>query len=207
MLVYIDDSGDPGFQLGRGSSTHFVIALVIFDDELEARRTALAISELRRARFRNDDTEFHFNHSSDTTRQAFINAVGHCSFRVRAIVFDKAKVYSPTLRRTPAKLYSYATKLALKRSDIHDARVYIDRSGDRGFRSGLARYLRQELNTDVARLMKAFKQVPSRGNDLIQLADMVAGTIRRSYDPSKRSASTLRQELEATHTCDIWDFA
>jgi hypothetical protein len=38
MLVFIDDSGDPGFKLDRGSTPFFVIALVIFEDELEATK-------------------------------------------------------------------------------------------------------------------------------------------------------------------------
>ena len=48
MLIFIDDSGDPGFKLDKGSSAFFVIALIIFDDELEAEKVALAIKELRR---------------------------------------------------------------------------------------------------------------------------------------------------------------
>ena len=36
MLVFIDDSGDPGFKLGKGSSLIFVIGCIVFDDELEA---------------------------------------------------------------------------------------------------------------------------------------------------------------------------
>lgn len=32
MLVFIDDSGDPGFKLDKGSSRFFVICSVIFDD-------------------------------------------------------------------------------------------------------------------------------------------------------------------------------
>ncbi len=48
MHVFIDDSGDPGFKLNKGSSSHFVIAMVIFDDELEIEKTAVAIKELKR---------------------------------------------------------------------------------------------------------------------------------------------------------------
>lgn len=36
MLVFLDDSGDPGFKLDRGSSAFFVIACVIFEDKLDA---------------------------------------------------------------------------------------------------------------------------------------------------------------------------
>ena len=47
MLVFIDDSGDPGFKLAKGSSAIFVISCVIFDDELEAEKTSVAIKEVR----------------------------------------------------------------------------------------------------------------------------------------------------------------
>lgn len=46
MIVFIDDSGDPGFKLDKGSSAFSVITLVIFDDALEAEKVALAIKEL-----------------------------------------------------------------------------------------------------------------------------------------------------------------
>ncbi len=34
MLVFIDDSGDPGFKFEKGSSKYFVIALVIFKESI-----------------------------------------------------------------------------------------------------------------------------------------------------------------------------
>ncbi|MFA5033728.1 MAG: DUF3800 domain-containing protein [bacterium] len=40
MLVFLDDSGDPGFKVEKGSSPVFVIALVVFDDHLDAEETA-----------------------------------------------------------------------------------------------------------------------------------------------------------------------
>lgn len=46
MIVFIDESGDAGFKIGKGSSTFFVISLIIFDDELEAEETALRIKNL-----------------------------------------------------------------------------------------------------------------------------------------------------------------
>lgn len=60
MLVFIDDSGDPGFKFDKGSSEYFVISMVIFDDELEAEKIAVAIKELRRKIGFPDDVEFRF---------------------------------------------------------------------------------------------------------------------------------------------------
>lgn len=67
MLVFIDDSGDPGFKLDKGSSHFFVISAVLFDDNLEAEKTAVAIKELRRELKFGDDKEF-FNISTQRVK-------------------------------------------------------------------------------------------------------------------------------------------
>ena len=90
MLVFIDDSGDPG--LGARSSPVFVIALVIFDDNLVAEETALAIKKLRRELKFPDDVEFKFHKSRMPVKRRFIDAVSRYPFRVRAIVVEKAKI-------------------------------------------------------------------------------------------------------------------
>ena len=39
MLVFIDESGDPGFRIAKGSSPVFVVAMVVFADRVAATRT------------------------------------------------------------------------------------------------------------------------------------------------------------------------
>ncbi len=51
QLIFIDDSGDPGFKLKRGSSQLFVIACVIFDNPISAEYT-------RRLRRHESSTDF-----------------------------------------------------------------------------------------------------------------------------------------------------
>jgi hypothetical protein len=75
MLVFIDDSGDPGFQLERGSSAVFVLVLLIFDDELEAEKASVRIKELRRALKFPEEMEFKFTKSSRIVRERFLQTV------------------------------------------------------------------------------------------------------------------------------------
>ncbi len=72
MLVFIDDSGDPGFKLDRGSSAFFVIVLVIFDDDLETEKAAVRIKELRRQLGFPDHVEFKFHKSNRSVREQFL---------------------------------------------------------------------------------------------------------------------------------------
>lgn len=207
MLIFVDDSGDPGFKLGSGSSDFFVIALVIFDDALEAEKTALAIKELRRALHFSDATEFKFSKSRDKVREAFLQEVNRFSFRIRCIVVEKALIRSDELRNNKNSFYSYAIKMVLKHSknSILDARVKIDGSGDRTFRKTFLSYLQRQLNSGDKKILKHCKLVDSSGNVLIQLADMVAGSIHRSYNQNKDDRE-LYKNIIKKHIEDEWKF-
>jgi len=46
MLIFIDESGDPGFKVRKGSSAMFTAALVAFRDRSQAGSTHAAIEAL-----------------------------------------------------------------------------------------------------------------------------------------------------------------
>lgn len=184
MLIFIDDSGDPGFKIERGSSRYFVIAAVIFDDPLEAEKTAVTIKELSRTLNFPDSVEFKFCKSKHEIREAFLKSVAPFKFRIRTLVIDKTLLRSDELKTNKRSFYSYAIKILLKHNgnSIYDAKIKIDGSGDRIFRKSFVSYLRQQLNSEELKVFKHCKLVDSKENKLIQMADMIAGTIKRSYE-------------------------
>lgn len=206
MLVFIDDSGDAGFKIDKGSSQFFVIALIIFDDELEAEKTAVAIKDFRRLMKFSDVEEFKFHKSSKSVREGFLKAINPLQFKVRCLVIDKKAVRSDELKTNKNSFYSYVIKMALKHSgnSIFNAKVKIDGSGDRAFRKGFLAYLRKELTFGQRKIMQNCKLVNSNGNVLIQMADMVAGSILRSY--SDKTDSDLYIGIIRKHIEDKWNF-
>jgi len=207
MLIFVDDSGDPGFKLGKGSSDYFVIALVIFDDTLAAEATALKIKQYRRKVGFSDNSEFKFNKSRPEVKAGFLHCLYEEEFRIRALVVPKKDIYSPELRSNRNSFYSYIIKLVLQNSGgtIENAKIKIDGSGDRVFRKSFTAYLRKELNQGDRYVVKNCKLVDSKSNVLIQMADMVAGAIRRSYDESKKDRAVYK-EIISIHIEDEWLF-
>jgi sugar-specific transcriptional regulator TrmB len=207
MLVFIDDSGDPGFKLGKGSSDFFIISAVIFDDYLEAEKTALAIKELRRELFKRDDVEFKFHKSKKEVRVKFLECIKKFKFRIRYLVVEKNVLYSPTLRSDRNSFYSYTIKTMLKYSNntILNAKIRVDGGGDRIFRKSFISYLRKELNGNEKKILQNCKLIDSKSDVLIQLADMIAGSIHRSYqrdkDDSKIYKKIFKKQIE-----DEWNF-
>ena len=207
MLVFIDDSGDPGFKLSKGSSLFFVISAVIFNDNLEAEKTALSIKELRRELFRRDDVEFKFNKSKKIIRLKFLENIKNYKFRVRCLVVEKKILRSPELKGNKNSFYGYTIKTMLKYSNdtILDAKIRIDGSGDRIFRKNFISYLRKELNGKDRKILKNCKFVDSKSDVLIQVADMVAGAIHRSYQNNKVDSKIYKDIIKKSIE-DEWKF-
>lgn len=202
MLVFIDESGCAGFKLERGSTPYFVASMVVFQDLEEANRVDQAIDALR-----NDigqKAEFKFSKCRDEVRDGFFRCVSQFQFTARAIVVDKARLYSPHLRSDRRPFYNYFVQLLMKHDGhlISDAIVKIDGSGDREFKQELGAYLRTQLG---ARKIRKIKFERSNGSNLVQLADMVAGAIHRKYREDRADRSRWYDMLEP-RIGDIWRF-
>ncbi|RFC36076.1 MAG: Protein of unknown function (DUF3800) [Candidatus Nitrotoga sp. LAW] len=204
MLVLIDESGDAGFKLARGSTQHFIVAMVIFDDFKEAERASDIIEAARTTlRIR---TEFKFNKCSGQVKDGFFAMVAPCKFTVRAIVVDKAKIYSENLREHKEMFYNFFVKSLLQHDHnaLVGARVKIDGSGDREFKRELAAYLKRE---STGGKIVSVKFVESHRDNLIQLADMVAGAIARSYRVDDRNEPDRWRKMLNNKVRNVWNFS
>jgi hypothetical protein len=137
MLVFIDESGDPGFKLAKGSTSAFVAVLVAFTDHDVARHAEVALEALaQRLRIAG---EFKFHKSRSEVRDTFFATVVTFDFRVRAIVVEKERIYSKHLRADKNSFYSFFVKSMLKFDGglLTGATVVIDGAGDRAYRQEL----------------------------------------------------------------------
>ncbi|HNR53272.1 MAG TPA: DUF3800 domain-containing protein [Candidatus Dojkabacteria bacterium] len=208
MIIFIDESGDAGFKTQRGSSKFFVIALVIFDDELEAEKTAIKIKDFKVALGKPLNYEIKFNNLKKSDKLDFLEIIKTCKFRVRAIVVRKEKVYSTNLRTDTKIYYNFFLRQVLEHNNatIKDAKLRLDGFGERKFKKAMGSYLRQSLNGRIRnKVMNNLKFVDSKNSVLIQLADMVAGSIHRSYQEEKYD-SKIYKEVIKKRIEDEWIF-
>ncbi len=202
MLVFIDESGDAGFKLDKGASPIFVAAMVIFETSQHAVATQQAIEKSEAKRLHKP--EFKFNKCSNDVRDAFFRSVRDCPFCVRAVVVRKERIYSPRLRADKESFYNYfvSSMLRYDNNRLRQARVVIDGSGDREFRRNLNTQFRRKVGDGVIADVR-FKD--SKSDLLVQLADMCAGAIARSYRNDRPNPQRWRTML-GPKINDVWDF-
>ncbi|HNU81404.1 MAG TPA: DUF3800 domain-containing protein, partial [bacterium] len=80
MLVFIDESGDSGLKIEKGSSRYFTIGLLVFEDNEEALNCDQRIKSLKKELGLPENYEFHCKRNSDKVRRAFLVAVSPYNF-------------------------------------------------------------------------------------------------------------------------------
>lgn len=189
MLIFIDESGDPGFRLDKQSSDIFVVCLIIFDDELEAEKVAVKIKELRRKLKKPDCFEFKFNKCSKEYRIKFLETVKDAKFKIRATVVLKKDMTKLKIKKNKL-FYPFVIKKSLEENlkNLSNVKLRLDGKGERLFRREFLTYLRKNLKQRNQKIIKDLRFRDSRGDVLIQLADMVAGAINRGFQKDKTDA-------------------
>src|SRR5712691_10390546 len=174
MLVFVDESGDAGMKLDKGSSEFFVVTAVLFEDLEEAQRCDDSFAELRRQLGFHDRKEFHFNGEREQTRRAFLTHVNQFNFFFMAVVLNKRKLTGPGFQFKESVI-KYTTRLVFEnlKPDLTNATVIIDGSGAKELRQSFANYLKKQVTSPEQRHVKKVKMANSANNNLVQLADMV----------------------------------
>jgi hypothetical protein len=205
VLVFIDDAGDPGFKFSRASSRYFVIACVIFDENTHAEATAERIRQFRAEKGWNKYHELKFYTMRKDVIKEVLAILTTCQFRIRAIVVDKYAVESHELKSKPNSFYNFIIKEVLARDNsLESAKVRIDGRAGKDYRRQAVAYFRRAVNQN-SRKIADLKFAESHLNDLIQVADLVAGSIYRSRLEHKTDQldyiNILKPRID-----EVWDF-
>lgn len=193
MLMFIDDSGDPGFKFGSGSSKDLVIASCLFDSDTEAEEVSHAINDFRKSLGWSAGEEFKFSKTRKEIRSQFFNSLKSLPFSVRAVSVNKSLIAETAFSSNKQSFYHNVIGVLLENTatDLRDSRIYIDGSATREYASAAKRYFKQIRGSGGIAVSKV-SFIDSRGSNLIQLADMIAGVIRRS------NIESLRFEVDAS---------
>ena len=195
----MDESGDTGRRITNNSSRYLVAAIVIFKDDADAQACDNAIERLRPDFHLRPDYEFHYAHNSPKIKEALLRRVSLHLFDYIAFAINKdPQQMSNEEMEYGNGLYRFAILRILELSlpYLDNATVAIDNSGERKSKDRLTSYLRQNLRRlDEDRTVRKTKMQDSAGNNLLQLADYIAGIVNRSLQGKPREIDFLHRYL------------
>lgn len=195
MHAYVDDSGDGGLKIYKGSSRYFVVALVVFQNDAEVASCDCKIKALRDDLGLHPLFEFKFNSCRRDIRERFLRAVCPCEFFYCGTVIDKGNIDGLREQGVADKTSVYRGAVTLGLADFREflgqAVVTIDGDGERDFVRMLGSSLKQQMNDLDKCAIRTVRVGRSSGSNLLQLADMVVGALKRSFG-SKADAGVYR---------------
>jgi hypothetical protein len=204
-LALIDDAGDPGFKFERGSVRFFVIACIVFDDLSQAEAVAEVLRQFKTDRSWSIDYELKFNKLRKDIVKEVLEAVCPFEFRIRAIVVDKLRVVNHEMRSKPGAFYNYVVKEVLARDDaLENTKVRLDGKAGKKYKRQTIAYFRKAVNKRDYKIAD-FDYADSKKTDLVQLADLVAGSIYRSMQTDMTDHADYLKILKP-RVDEIWDF-
>lgn len=186
QLVFIDDSGDPGFK--AVSSDNFVMAAALFIDPEVAESLMHEIDDYRKSLGWKDNHEFKFTKNPKNVVSEMLRRAREYDFKIYAAYIEKSDFREITPAMSPffdrEKLYNWTIKELLREIPLETAKITIDGRSSKQHKKDTATYLRREINSDDSKKLE-FKFDDSVKTDLLQLADLIAGSINRSLQPDK----------------------
>jgi len=188
QLIFIDDSGDPGFKEGISSSA-FVMAAAIFIDSEVATKVNEEISKYRKELGWKDEHEFKFRKAPKRVKLQFLKIVNQYEFDIYAVYLNKSDYPNAFKFSDDEKLYNWATKELLAIMPLKNARIKADGKYGRKYKLRVKTYIRQELNSSTEKRIDDFDIQDSVHDNLIQLADIIVGSINRSFQKDKTDAN------------------
>lgn len=199
MIIFIDESGDPGFKIEKGASPFFVIGLVVFKNDQDCLNSIQKIDFHKRKFKLGNNYEFKFNKTRKKAKVQYFKVIKYLKFSVRVLVVDKKILEFSERIRIKRNNYKYFLKLLLKRNVLctNIVKLRIDGSAKKLFKESLKIYIKNLLKAEKEDKLKIdFKIVNSKSDLLIQLADMIVGAIARSYLTDKGDAKIYKELIK-----------
>jgi len=121
MYIYLDESGDLGFDFTKqGTSRFFVITLlIVYSNDVNKKILKMIERTLKRKvnkrkKGKNSEAELKGSKTDITVKRYFYRLVKDDSFEICTLILNKARVIDK-LRKNKPKLYNYISKLLLEK--------------------------------------------------------------------------------------------
>lgn len=192
-----DEAGDASLNFKKGASRYFVLAVVATQD---ADGLRAVLENLRVQENFSQNFEFHFNALTSTKlREKTLAALQNADFTGWALVVDKTTMPVPLRALTGMEFYLFMVAELISRIPLHvreKGTLILDEVGSAEVAlAKLKKMLKaHEIRHEFSRIF--FRR--SRSEDLIQVADLVAGAIlRRDSKNDHEAFEYVKDKMQA----------
>jgi len=186
--AYIDETGNYGFSFeAQGTSSHFIItAIIVKSEDVDILNKSI---DIIRSKFFSEGEMKSSNVSKNHTRRfEILRELVKLDFKVFCLVVDKQKIYEDSAIMDFKKSFmKYLNGILHKELRLlyKNLEIWSDSHGSEEFMIGFDKYINNMPTYSIFDEYK-FHFVDSKFESLIQLADIICGTISFGFEKVKK---------------------
>ncbi len=189
IYAYIDEFGAYGFDFSKpGNSNLFIIAAVIVK-ESEIDTMNLALEQIRKEEFSGSEIKSGHIKGNNIRRVRILNKVLKLPFSLLVLVVDKKEIFpNHGVTKNKKYFYEFINNLLYKelRGSYSNLHIVTDEVGQHEFADEFTKFVKSHRSPLTLFDTEEFSIVDSKKSNVVQLADLIAGTLSYVYEPNKR---------------------
>jgi hypothetical protein len=187
--AFVDEFGAFGLDFDKiGCSSHFIITAIIVDAN-DLQLVADGVEAVRKRYFQTGEIKSSKVGSNHKRRILILEELKKLPFHIFAFVCDKRKIYENSGLRFKKPFYKFLNNLVYQelRVSYSNLTITADEFGPNDYLQSFATYVRsKEVPLDLFdNSLFSFKN--SKNSVIIQLADLVSGSLAYNYDVRKKA--------------------
>jgi len=207
-IAYVDEFGTPSLDVEKDGVTNlFICAAVLLrpDDKNEA---IAKVEQLSKDHFGGSEIRSSNikGRRADKRRLKVLDALADIPFAYYALVVDKRHVQPNSGLAYKRSFYKFFHKLLCRRltAPCMGISIVADRLGDLEFMEGFRDYVERNIKPDLFSTFE-FRFDDWQNEPLLQVADLIAGTLGKINDPDHRTdaSDTFRQKLAGKRIAEL----
>jgi len=196
MIIFLDESGNLGFDLGkRGASRKFVITLLVCDGDATAKAIQIAVKRTLKNKLNHKKSKSRFVHELKGTgttigvKSYFYRQLPEKGWKIYTVALNKARVDAHLTDKTgKKKLYNFLSRFILEKvplSATHGIRLVVDKSKNSSEMKDFNGYLESQLEAMMPLESKLYiNHERSQENAGLQAVDLFCWGVYRKYEHS-----------------------
>lgn len=187
--IYLDESGDLGFDFSkRKTSKFFVVTLMFVDEKRPVEKVVRKVHAGLRKKYRMRGGVLHAFHEEPETNTRFCKKLSKKPIRIMAVYLNKAKVYT-RLHDEKIVLYNYVTNILLDRiitKGLIDVEKSIElvasrRETNKFLNANFAEYLSRQVRSNHNVHIDVVIKTPHE-EKCLQAVDVASWALFRKYE-------------------------
>ncbi len=201
--AFADEYGDSNLAVEKTGVTSFFIITVILVEDAQVAPLRTQVDDIRKRFFGQGEIKSSGIGSDDERRLRILKEVAALPYHSYSLAVDKSELDRESGLAYKRSFFKYLHKRLYERiyKLFNNVTVIADEHGSEAFMKGFKSYLDRELRPDLF-CRREFSFQDSKSEPLLQLADLVSGSMARAVDPKKVS-SRSKEVLDIVSKCSL----